>query len=262
VSPYVGIFYEFSRLLPRDGVISTKNRYEKQRMKRIVEPEWLDALPPNDPRAVASRRDLRRLNRIMGHAGTLCRLLHSGAGRPMPKRIVELGSGDGTLMLELARHLSPAWKQVEVVLLDGKDAVVDETRRAIESLGWKIEIVAADVFDFLKKPANQIADIMLANLFLHHFSEEQLKMLFRLAAERTKLFAACEPRRAAVPLAFSRLVGLIGCNDVTRRDATLSVRAGFAGSELSALWPVAARWQLRERGAQFFTHTFLAENRN
>jgi hypothetical protein len=264
VSPYVALcrhFYEFSRLLPPNGVISTKNWQEKAAMKRTVEPEWLDALPPNDVRAVASRRDLRRLNRIMGHAGTFCRLLHVLAGRPAPKRIVELGSGDGTLMLDLARRLSPAWKQVEVVLLDGKDAVADETRRGIESLGWKIEIVAADIFDFLKKPANQMADLMLANLFLHHFSEEQLKMLFHLAAERTKLFIACEPRRAAVTLAFSRLVGFIGCNAVTRLDAPLSVRAGFVGRELSALWPADARWWLRERGAQFFTHTFLAENR-
>jgi hypothetical protein len=231
-------------------------------MKRSVEPEWLDELPPNDPRAVASRLDLRRLNRIMGHAGTLCQLLHARANSSTPKRIVELGSGDGTLMLELARRLAPDWKHVEVVLLDGKDAVNDETRCGIESLGWNIEIVAADVFEFLKKPANPPADVMLANLFLHHFSETQLKTLFHLAAERTKLFAACEPRRAVVPLTFSRLVAFIGCNAVTRRDAPLSVRAGFAGRELSALWPADARWHLRERSAHFFTHAFLAESRN
>jgi hypothetical protein len=231
-------------------------------MKRTVEPEWLDELPPNDPRAVGSRRDLQRLNRIMGHAGTLSSLLHARKNRPAPKRIVELGSGDGTLMLKLARRLAPAWQQVEVVLLDGKDAVADDTRRRIEALGWKIEIVAADVFEFLKKPANPPADLMLANLFLHHFSEPQLEMLFRLAAARTKLFAACEPRRALVPLVFSRLVAFIGCNAVTRRDAPLSVRAGFAGRELSALWPADYCWQLREGAAHLFTHTFFAESRN
>ena len=34
-------------------------------MKRIVQPELLDALPPDDPRAVRSRRDLRRVNAWM-----------------------------------------------------------------------------------------------------------------------------------------------------------------------------------------------------
>lgn len=230
-------------------------------MKRILEPEWLDELPSTDPRAIASRRDLRRLNRIMGHAGTFCHLLRLRPPEPIPKRIVELGCGDGSLMLELARRLSPAWPHVEVVLLDGKDAVENATRRAIESLGWQVEIVAADVFDFLKKPANPVADLMLANLFLHHFSEAQLKLLFCLAAERAKLFAACEPRRAPVPLLFSRMVGLIGCIAVTRHDATLSVRAGFTGRELSALWPTDVRWHLREQPAQLFTHTFLAESK-
>src|SRR5262245_27301775 len=36
---------------------------------RRVEPEWLDGLPATDPGAIRSRRDLRRLNRIMGHVG-------------------------------------------------------------------------------------------------------------------------------------------------------------------------------------------------
>jgi hypothetical protein len=85
-----------------------------------------------------------------------------------------------------------------------------------------------------------------------------LSRLLALAAARTDVFAACEPRRAQLPLAFSRMVGFIGCNSVTRHDAVVSVRAGFAGNELSALWPTRPEWRLRERGAGFFTHTFLA----
>jgi hypothetical protein len=101
---------------------------------------------------------------------------------------------------------------------------------------------------------------MFANLFLHHFSALQLSEMFRLASQRTQLFAACEPLRASLPLTFSRLVGLIGCNAVTRHDAVLSVRAGFAGDELSSLWPASKEWRLHERRAQLFTHTFLAES--
>jgi predicted O-methyltransferase YrrM len=228
-------------------------------MKRTVEPEWLDELPALDPLALASRRDLQRLNRIMGHARTMCGLLRLAAPRQPPRRIVELGAGDGTFMLQIAKHLAPAWNNLELVLVDCKDAVSDETRRGFERLGWRTEIVASDVFDFLKKPSAGPADVMIANLFLHQFSEEHLKRLMRLAAERTLVFAACEPRRAAMPLAFSRLVGLVGCNAVTRNDAPLSVRAGFAGGELSALWPARSHWRLRERRAKLFTHTFLAE---
>ena len=34
-------------------------------MRRIVEPELLDGLPREDPRAIRSRRDLRRVNVLM-----------------------------------------------------------------------------------------------------------------------------------------------------------------------------------------------------
>jgi len=66
------------------------------RWPRRVVAELLDALPPDDPRAARSRRDLRVVNRIMGHAGTLAHALDTVATR-QPLRLVELGAGDGTL---------------------------------------------------------------------------------------------------------------------------------------------------------------------
>jgi hypothetical protein len=38
----------------------------------------------------------------------------------------------------------------------------------------------------------------------------------------------------------------------------LSVRAGFSGNELSALWPADGGWQLTERRAGHFSHLFIA----
>jgi hypothetical protein len=63
-----------------------------------------------------------------------------------------------------------------------------------------------------------------------------------------------------VSLAGSHLLGLIGCNDVTRHDAVLSVHAGFRGTELSELWREAQPdgWTLRESAAGPFGHLFSA----
>jgi hypothetical protein len=55
------------------------------------------------------------------------------------------------------------------------------------------------------------------------------------------------------------MLGLIGANAVTRHDAAVSVRAGFQGGELSALWPADPRWRLRECRAGLFSHLFLAQ---
>ena len=243
-------------------------------MRRIVEPELLDELPPSDPQAVRSRGDLRRLNFLMGHAGFFTRSLRAPgmvaplalraesprrARRPTsaPLRLVELGAGDGTLLLRLARRWSASGVTAEVTLLDRQNLVSAETRRAFAALRWSVECVASDVFAWLAQPA-PAADVMLANLFLHHFSDEQLTTLFRLAAARTNLFLACEPRRSSLAFAAARSLALIGCNVVTRHDAVVSVRAGFAGHELSALWPSTTGWKLSEPSAGLFSHGFCA----
>jgi len=226
-------------------------------MERVVEPEWLDELPATDPRALASRRDIRRLNRVMGHFGRMRDLLEGGLDSSAPSRFVEIGAGDGTFMLRIAKHFSGRWKNVEVVLVDFKDAVSEETRDEYQALGWRVRTVKSDIFEWLRN-GSETADAIIANLFLHQFRDAPLQEMLRLCAARTKVFAACEPPRGDLALFFSRFVGVIGCNAVTRRDAVLSVQAGFAGKEISALWPNSPEWSLREEQAGWFSHVFSA----
>ncbi len=228
-------------------------------MERLIEREFLDDLPPGDAGAVGSRKDLERLNTWMGNAGIMARALRRAFPGNTPRRIVELGAGDGNFMLQVARRLSPEWQGSRVVLLDQQSIVSSPTRSRFESLGWQVETVEADAFDWLNQSAMQSWDAIVANLFLHHFSEEQLVALFCEAEKRTRLFVAIEPRRNSAALAFSRMVWFIGCNKVTRHDAPTSVRGGFAGVELSQLWPAGEHWKLQERRAGPFSHLFIAK---
>ncbi len=223
-------------------------------LQRTLEPEWLDELPAEDPRAVRSRRDLRLMNRVMGHAGIIGRTLGSRAASDAPA-IAELGAGDGTLLVRIAEKAR--WSGgADIVLVDRQPVVSAVTGERYRNLGCRVSVDADDVFDWLAKGTLQY-DAIVANLFLHHFEDAELAKLLALAASRTKLFVGCEPRRARLPLAGSHLLGLIGCNDVTRHDAVLSVRAGFSGRELSALWPQGG-WTLEERHAGLFSHLFAA----
>jgi hypothetical protein len=233
-------------------------------MHRVVEPELLDELPPADPRAVGSRADLRRLNFIMGHTGILSRAfqhqVEATAFRTRPLRLVELGAGDGTLLLRLARRSAAVVASAEVTLLDRQDLVSAKTRRAFAALNWSIESATADALSWLKQSAPDV-ELMIANLFLHHFPDELLRVLLQWVAAKTNLFIACEPQRSPLALEASRWVRLIGCNSITRHDAVRSVRAGFFGRELSALWPADNQWQLTEQPAGFFSHCFIAKRR-
>jgi 1,6-anhydro-N-acetylmuramate kinase len=226
-------------------------------LPRQVEAEWLDQLPADDPRAVRSRHDLVRLNSWMLQGRIMARALLKYAARP-PRRLLDLGGGDGSFMLGLARRLASRWSGLTVTLLDRKDIVSHQTRAAFAALGWNIDTISADVFEYFETASLSDVDIITANLFLHHFSDDQLRRLLALAARTSVLFVACEPRRSKFTVEVGRMVWVIGCNDVTVHDGVASARAGFSGRELSALWPSEGGRHLREHAAGLFSHCFVA----
>lgn len=197
---------------------------------RILETEWLDTLPASDPRAEQARRDLRRVNTLMGNARHIAAALRPHWREGM--RVADLGAGDGSLMRAVVRHLPGP---IEAISVDKSQGI--------------------DVLDYLRQPGK--LDAIVCNLFLHHLDADVLSDVLALAAERAPLFVACEPRRARIALQASRLLWVLGCNEVTRHDAVVSVRAGFTGNELSSAWPP-GDWQLEERVAWPFTHLFVA----
>src|SRR5215813_9703142 len=144
---------------------------------RRVEPELLDHLPADDPRAVRARRDVRRANTLMMNAGIMAAALAEHGAGVAPRTIVDLGSGDGQFMLRVARRLAPRWPGVTVVLQDKQDIVSRATREAFAALRWRVETSAMDVFDFLDHPRPSNPDIVTSNLFLHHFVDEDLARL-------------------------------------------------------------------------------------
>ena len=228
-------------------------------MLRNVQPELLDELPADDPRAIHSRDDIKRVNALMGHADIMARALLDGPRARTPDTLIELGAGDGTFLLQVAKRIAPRWPGLRALLVDQQSLVTPQTRAQFEALSWGVESVQADVFHWLRERAAHTADITIANLFLHHFVERDLSTLLRDASRQTRRFLACEPRRSRPALAAAAMLGCIGCNRVTVHDATISVRAGFRDHELSAAWPRDADWRLTEGNAGRFTHTFLAE---
>ena len=231
-------------------------------MIRAVSPEALDGLAADDPEALRSRRDLRRIHVAMGNCGIVAQGLRTcGLWRAdkVPLRVLELGAGDGSLMLRVARTLAPDWPRIELTLLDRQALVTPSTVEGYAQLGWTASLRVQDVQQWAGG-APERWDVIVATLFLHHFEGEALSTLLAAVAASTGWFFACEPRRGWMALAGSHLVGALGANAVTREDAVLSVRAGFAGTELSALWPAGSTdWRLREYRSGMFSHCFAAQ---
>ncbi len=230
-------------------------------MVRSLQDELVDELPADDPGAIRSRRDLVRINTLMGHTGILARAFRSFSPKKNSPRIVEIGAGDGKVLYRVARRLGPAWRETDVTFVDLQNLLQDETKADFAALEWQVRAVKGDVFQWMSETANEKTDIILGNLVLHHFSEAQLSELFSMAATRADVFIALEPRRGGWPLFCARSLSLIGCDPVTCHDAPISVQAGFTGRELSNLWRNDGKWDLTERSAGLFSHLFIARRK-
>ena len=225
---------------------------------RSIESEWLDTLAPDDPRAMRSRRDLRRVNAIMLQARIMVRLLNTYCAGATPKRIIELGGGDGTLHARRCAQTAVAGCRAHPRRPAGHCCRRRPAPASPRSDGGCASCRGTSSVFSATAARRPIS--WSANLFLHHFGDADLARLLRGAAALAPLFVACEPRRSAFSLLASRMLFAVGCNDVSRHDAVASVRAGFDGTELSRLWPNEEGWRLHERPAWPFTHCFVASS--
>jgi SAM-dependent methyltransferase len=230
---------------------------------RSVEPERLDNLAADDPLAMDSRRDLQRVHRAMRSLTILKDAISRIDGATPPRRILELGAGDGSLLLRLARTMRPQWGDVELTLLDRQNLLSASARQAFVELNWHVTIMCMDALDWAQSPPTQHYDLCITTLFLHHFESANLGRLLAGVATQADAFIACEPRRNQIAHLGSRLIGLLGANEVTREDGVKSVAAGFNDRELTEIWSkVSGDWRVDEYSAWPFTHCFWAARTN
>lgn len=202
----------------------------------------------------------------MGTRGIIMRGMQPALERcasNLPLRLLELGAGDGTLMLRIAQELPMSWPAVHLTLLDRLALLDPDTSTAFVRLGWSVQTLSMDVLAWAAAPMPSHLpprwDGIVTNLFLHHFDDLLLPELLSAIAARCTWFVACEPRRAPISLIGSYLIGAVGASSVTRNDAVLSVHAGFRDAELSVAWPGDhGDWQLQEHAAGLFSHFFRA----
>lgn len=185
-------------------------------MRRVVLPEKLDALPEDDPGAVANRKDLRKINFLMGNFRWLrSRLLAlvEGGGE-----VSEWAAGDGSFGISLAR-ISPT------LAIRG----VDLCRRSEEwPSGWSWQQT-----NLLEMKELDVSEIVIGNFILHQFEDAQLAKLGVLLNARARLLIFNETSRSQAAIYLARMTGwLFRMHAVTKHDAEVSVRAGFRGEEL------------------------------
>lgn len=203
-------------------------------MQRTVQPEILDDLPACNVDAIASRRDLVKINHLMGNFRWMRRQVLA-AKLSGNARFLEIGAGDGTLAGKLRSRLDGAVYHA----LDQCGAPKD----------WP-EPAAWHCCDLLQFEGYGAYTHLLGNLILHHFSACELGQLgHRIEQSTIRCIIACEPCRRSVHKQQLQAGKWFGFNYVTLNDGCVSIDAGFRASELPHLLglnPAAWNWSISE----------------
>src|SRR6185312_10187261 len=109
-------------------------------------------------------------------------------------RLLELGAGDGRVMLQIARAVCRRWPPVDLTLLDRLPLVTPDTAAEFQRCGWTVHLLTTDVLHWAGARAASAVrwDLIVTNLFLHHFRDPQLAALLGAVASRCRRFVACE----------------------------------------------------------------------
>ncbi|QQL45918.1 methyltransferase domain-containing protein [Sulfuriroseicoccus oceanibius] len=188
-----------------------------------MEPEILDGLAEDDPRAVRSRGDLRFINLMMGGERWIVRAVSQFS---QATTVVDLGAGEG----RLANRIKRAYPQLDVVAVD--------LHARPPGLDTGIRWLQGDALDGNLHFGRDA--IVVANLFLHHFGESQLEQLGQRFSD-VGGWLCHEPHRSAGALFWGRLL-LPFVGSVTRHDMMVSIRAGFVPDELRKVIGTSGDW--------------------
>ena len=200
--------------------------------ERRVESEILETLPDDHPDAITGREDLLQVNAVMGNHRWMRRMVRQHV-RP-GWRITEIGAGDGALSRSFVEAGLCGPEQLHAFDLAGRPTT------------WPAA-AAWTQGDLFRHPLPE-SEVLVANLFLHHFENPALRELGARLPASTELILAAEPARRWLHTWTGRLFcSLAQLNHVTRYDMQVSIRAGFRGAELPHALGLGPEWRWEAR---------------
>lgn len=226
--------------------------------KRATTVEIMDDLTCQGPVVFQTLRELDFINQWLGgNAVTIQALKSAWQTFPASQEITigDLGCGSGEMLRIIHRLAKKENRKVRLIGFDANPNIVSYARD--HSKGYEsIEFHPIDIFS--EKFREQHFDIVLATLFIHHFSEDQLVSVFsNLKRQVRQAIIVNDIHRH--PLAYysiQSLTRLFSRSAMVKIDAPLSVLRAFRKQELEIIlkeanlnsfrlrWKWAFRWQL------------------
>ncbi|HET7839997.1 MAG TPA: methyltransferase domain-containing protein [Terriglobia bacterium] len=198
-------------------------------MRRVTTTELLDDDLGTPEEIARSLDDLWRINRWLGGVRSSLRLLENYFARTGAKtaRILDVGAGDSRLATRLQEEFRRRGIEVQFVALDRK---LTHLRNG-HAPRPEVPAIAADVFQL---PFGENAfDVVMCNLFFHHFSGEGAVSLLRALAKIARgAVIINDLERHFLPYMFICIAYPFAHSRITRNDGPASVRQAYTRQEL------------------------------
>jgi ubiquinone/menaquinone biosynthesis C-methylase UbiE len=188
--------------------------------KRVIEPEMLDHLPPEQARP--NLADLTRINRNFGGHSVILKTLPIVVRQGEAFSLLDVGAASG----DTARAIHAVFPHCRITSFDYSAINIEQAPQP-KVIGNAFALpFMAESFDYV-----------LCSLFLHHFQDEQvialLRSFYALARRAVMVF---DLERSIVPYLFLPATRyLFDWKSITVRDGMISVRASFRKAELRTL---------------------------
>jgi 2-polyprenyl-3-methyl-5-hydroxy-6-metoxy-1,4-benzoquinol methylase len=204
-------------------------------------------------------RELEIINFLLGgnkvSINGIKKLLQNNAGYKHPIRIADLGCGGGDVMKEMARWGRKNGIKLSLTGIDANPHIIEY---ASENTKGYPEIRYQAINIFSNEFYEQEFDIIHSCLFTHHFSNEELEVLFKSFKKQAKIGIIINDlhRHWLAYYSIKVITTIASKSAMVKNDGPVSVLRAFSKNELknilknsgldnySIKWKWAFRWQL------------------
>lgn len=223
--------------------------------RRSEELEIMDDLNISGEVVEQTLRELNIINRRLGgNQISVTAFKKLAKGRDVVT-LADLGCGGGDIMMEMASWARKKGVKVRFTGIDANEHIVSYAERNTEKFS-EIAYQSINIFDEAFKA--QHFDIIHCCLFVHHFTTEELIVLFRQFKQQTRVGVIINDlhRHSVAYWSIWLLTTLFSKSSMVKNDAAVSVARGFKKKELIEIlhsagikdyqlkWKWAFRWKL------------------
>jgi len=204
---------------------------------RSNQPEIMDEFELQGDEMKKVLTDLKNVNKWLGgnkiSLKGIIKLLPEGA-KEQTITILDVGCGDGEILRECARFAKKYGFDFRLIGIDANSYILEEARRRSTDF-QNITYIERDVFSSEIEELDY--DIVLCTLFLHHFSNKDLKAIVQRFLDQARIgMVVNDLHRSRLAFWLFKMVSyLIIKTSIARTDGLISVARGFKRKELETL---------------------------